>query len=249
MKEIKRILLAIFLSNSMIFSSGIPVVDTAANQQMATQNAKQIAEWTKEASRWQETVAHYQKQLQAYADQLLSQTGIKDSISTLGDFRQIYNDFGRAYENIQDFNNKVLEDPQSFITDKIGETYKKYTLFDRCEKIESTQIKTACMVDMITYVAQEQSIQNHQKNLNEVSKTIAELDTKLRNSKDIKESQDIANALASESLKIQMIQASIEADNKIFELKRREKEEQLEQMLSQRINNFEYVPIPIQKGQ
>ena len=64
MKEIKRILLAIFLSNSMIFSSGIPVVDTAANQQMATQNAKQIAEWTKEASRWQETVAHYQKQLQ-----------------------------------------------------------------------------------------------------------------------------------------------------------------------------------------
>ena len=105
------------------------------------------------------------------------------------------------------------------------------------------------MVDMITYVAQEQSIQNHQKNLNEVSKTIAELDTKLRNSKDIKESQDIANALASESLKIQMIQASIEADNKIFELKRREKEEQLEQMHSQRINNFEYVPIPIQKGQ
>ena len=105
------------------------------------------------------------------------------------------------------------------------------------------------MVDMITYVAQEQSIQNHQKNLNEVSKTIAELDTKLRNSKDIKESQDIANALASESLKIQMIQTSIEADNKIFELKRREKEEQLEQMHSQRINNFEYVPIPIQKGQ
>ena len=46
-----------------------------------------------------------------------------------------------------------------------------------------------------------------------------------------------------------MIQTSIEADNKIFELKRREKEEQLEQMHSQRINNFEYVPIPIQKGQ
>lgn len=52
------------------------------------------------------------------------------------------------------------------------------------------------MMDMVTYVAQEQSIQEHQTTLSKINETIAELDIKLRNSKDIKESQDIANALA-----------------------------------------------------
>lgn len=33
---------------NLAFSAGIPVVDTTANQQMATQNAKQVAEWAKE---------------------------------------------------------------------------------------------------------------------------------------------------------------------------------------------------------
>lgn len=160
------------------------------------------------------------KQLQAYADQLQSQTGIRDAVSTLKDFKQIYSDFGRAFQNIQDFNEQVLQDPESFIKDKIGDAYKKYTLFDRCAEIEDTERKANCMVDMVTYVAQE-----HQTTLSKINETIAELDIKLRNSKDIKESQDIANTLASEGLKIQMIQASIEADNKIYEAKRREKEE------------------------
>lgn len=237
--KVKKVLLIGLLTNSL-FAAGIPVVDVDANTQMATQNAKQVAEWAKEATRWQETVAHYQKQLQAYADQLQSQTGIRDAVSTLKDFKQIYSDFGRAFQNIQDFNNQVLQDPEAFIKDKIGEAYKKYTLFDRCANIEDIERKANCMIDMVTYVAQEQSIQEHQTTLSKINETIAELDIKLRNSKDIKESQDIANALASEGLKIQMIQASIEADNKIYEAKRREREERARQLFFQENENKNY---------
>ena len=77
---------------SLALSAGIPVVDITANEQIATQNAKQIAEWAKEATRWTDTVT----------------------------------DFGRAYENIQDFNDKVLSDPEAFIKDKISQTFSKY---------------------------------------------------------------------------------------------------------------------------
>ncbi|MCV3419175.1 hypothetical protein L8V92_07835 [Campylobacter lari] len=41
---------------NLAFSAGIPVVDATANSQMATQNAKEVAEWTKQATRWQDTV-------------------------------------------------------------------------------------------------------------------------------------------------------------------------------------------------
>lgn len=94
--------------------AGIPVVDVTANQQMATQNAKQIAEWTKDASRWTETVSHYQKQIQAYKDELLSKTGVRDSVSFVKDIKQIYSDFAESGQNIQSFYNDVLRDPQKF---------------------------------------------------------------------------------------------------------------------------------------
>lgn len=240
MKKVKKILLMSLLANSLIssaFATGIPVVDGAAITDRIIQRAEQAATWAKEATRWQETIAHYQKQLQAYSDQLQSQTGIKDSVSSLKSFKQIYSDFGRAFKNIQDFNNMILQNPESFLTGKIGDAYKKYTLFDRCATMQDTQTKSLCMVDMLTYVAEEQSIQDHQTNLSQINDTITQLDTKLRNSKDIKESQDIANALASEGLKIQMIQASIEADNRLYETKRRQKEEQYRQMFFKRLEN------------
>lgn len=240
MKQVKKILLMSLLANSLVFATGIPVVDGAAISDRAMQRAEQAATWAKEATRWQETVAHYQKQLQAYSDQLQSQTGIKDSVSALKSFKQIYSDFGRAFKNIQDFNDVVLKNPESFLTGKIGDTYKKYTLFDRCATMQDAQTKSLCMVDMLTYVAEEQSIQDHQANLSQINDTITQLDTKLRNSKDIKESQDIANALASEGLKIQMIQASIEADNKLYDAKRREKEEQEEQLFFKGLESREF---------
>lgn len=240
MKNIKIILL-IFLTE-LSFCAGIPVVDAAANSQMQTQNLKQIAEWGKEAQRWQETVSHYQKQLQSYADELMSQTGIKSSISSLREFKQLYSDFGRSFQNMQNFSENILKNPESLI-EKMGDSYKNYNLFDQCSGISGEQEKKMCKVDMVTYAAQEQSIKTHQASLNKISENIAELDKKLKNSKDIKESQDIANALASEQLKIQMIQASIDSDHKLYELKRRQKAEQARQLQAKKLDSREYVPI------
>ncbi|MBS4276264.1 type IV secretion system protein, partial [Campylobacter vulpis] len=55
MKKSLIALTSLLILPNLAFSAGIPVVDAAANQQMATQNAKQVAEWAKEATRWTET--------------------------------------------------------------------------------------------------------------------------------------------------------------------------------------------------
>ncbi|EPO7271049.1 type IV secretion system protein [Campylobacter upsaliensis] len=224
--------LAVLVSLSQCFGAGIPVVDTTANQQMSMQNAKQVAEWAKEASRWSETVAHYQKQLQAYAEELKAKTGIKDSLSTLKDFSQIYADFGRAYENIQDFNEKVLSDPDGFIKDKLKNTYSKYMIFDRCEFIQDTNRRNICLSQMLTTAAEIQSTQEKSKQLNGIAKVIQEIDAKMKQSKDIKESQDLANALSVQTAKLQVINANLQNEHYRYEAERRAKEEQINQMIS-----------------
>ncbi|NDJ28073.1 type IV secretion system protein [Campylobacter sp. MIT 12-8780] len=234
------ILISFFLVSNQALAAGIPVIDAAANTQMQVQNAKQIAEWVKEATRWADTITHYKKQLQAYSDELNSLTGVKSSISSLRDLKQIYSDFGRAYTNIQDFNNKVLSDPMSFIKGELKDAYKKYTLFDRCENISNQEQKSLCMVDMLTYVAQEQNLDQSQKQLNTINQNLADLDQKLRKTQDIKEAQDIANAIASEGLKIQMIQSNINLQNAQYEKQRAIREEQAQQLFSKRASNTSY---------
>ena len=59
---IKKTLLSITLSSTLLFGSGIPVVDVVSNVQALTQNIKEIAEWAKEAERWVDTTKHFSSQ-------------------------------------------------------------------------------------------------------------------------------------------------------------------------------------------
>lgn len=236
--KISHLSLVVFISLIQCFGAGIPVVDTTANQQSAIQNSKQIAEWAKEASRWTETVEHYQKQLQAYAEELKAKTGIKDSVSTLKDFSQIYADFGRAYENIQDFNEKALSDPESFIKDKLDKTYSKYMIFDRCESIQDKNRKNICLTKSLTTAAEIQSTQEKAKQLSGIAKAIQEIEVKMKKSKDIKESQDLANALSVQTAKVGVINANLQNEHYRYEAEKRAKEEQAKQLLKKGMQDY-----------
>ncbi|EAI8090595.1 type IV secretion system protein, partial [Campylobacter coli] len=202
--------------------AGIPVVDVTANQQMATQNAKQVAEWAKDASRWTETVSHYQKQIQAYKDELLSKTGIRDSVSFVKDIKQIYSDFAESGQNIQSFYNDVLRDPQDFLSDKGSEIFGKYTSFDRCNfDFLSQSEKNICKMNLITYAAQVETYNQASKQMDTISQTLQKLQDKLVNSKDIKESTDVGNAIQLEVAKIQMVKNQVDLANSSYENQRR----------------------------
>lgn len=229
---------------SLAFNAGIPVVDVTANQQMATQNAKEIAEWAKEASRWTETVAHYQKQIQAYKDELLSKTGIRDSVSFLKDIKQIYSDFSEAGQNIQSFYNDVLKDPQSFLSDKGNEIFGKYTSFDKCnfDFLSQTE-KNICKMDLITYAAQVETYNQASKQMDIISQTLKKLQDKLVNTKDIKESTDIGNAIQLEVAKIQMVKNQVDLANASYENQRNIKKNQAMQEYSRSSENFKNTTI------
>ncbi|EAJ1255037.1 type IV secretion system protein [Campylobacter lari] len=227
------ILTSLLVLPSLAFSAGIPVVDATANQQMATQNAKEIAEWTKQASRWTETVSHYQKQIQAYKDELLSKTGVRDSVSFMKDIKQIYSDFAEAGENIQSFYDDVLRDPQDFLSDKGSEIFGKYTSFDRCNfDFMSQSEKNICKMNLITYAAQVETYNQASKQMDTISETLKKLQDKLVNSKDIKESTDVGNAIQLEVAKIQMVKNQLDLANSSYENQRRIQQEKAMQEYS-----------------
>ena len=230
LKKLTLGIVSISLISNFAIAAGIPVVDAAANQQMAIQNTKQIAEWAKEASRWTETVSHYQAQIQAYKNELMSKTGMRDSVSFLKDMKQIYSDFAEAGQNIQSFYDDVLRDPQSFLTDKGLEIFGKYNSFDRCNFDYMTQAeKNICAVNLITYAAQVETYNNAAKQMDTITKTLLQLQERLANSQDIKESTDINNAIQLQATHLQIVKSQVDLANASYENQRRIKEEQAKQ--------------------
>lgn len=236
----RKIILAILLMPNLIFGAGIPTIDVAAIAQSVLNYTATLSEFAKTATRWQETISHYKSQLQSYEKQLNATKGIKNSISTLRDLKSIYSNFGRAYSNIRDFKNQVLSDPMSFVKNELKDTYAKYTLYDRCDNIEDVEEKAMCLVDFTITAFESQSIDETMGDLEKLNQSIAELDQKLRNSDDIKESQDIHNAIASEALKLQMMQTKLDIENRQYEKQKALNEERKKQLFSKSVNNFNY---------
>ncbi|HEC1746765.1 TPA: type IV secretion system protein [Campylobacter lari] len=228
------ILTSLLILPNLAFSAGIPVVDATANSQMATQNAKEIAEWTKQATRWQDTVKHYQQQIQAYQNELMSKTGARDSVSFMRDTKQIYLDFAQAGQNIQSFYDDVLQDPQGFLSDKSKETFRKFTLFDRCNaSYLSEERKRICRMDMITYAAQVEHYNQASIQVNTVAKSLEKLHQRLIESKDIKETNDINNAINVEKTKLEIIKTNLEISNMHYENQRRIRQDQAAQLFAE----------------
>ena len=231
-KNIRTPILALLLF-SHSSAAGIPTVDVVGNATAVLGNIQAAAEFAKEATRWVDTIANWEDQLKAFEDELLSKTGIRDAITTLKDFRQLYADFGRAYDNIESFNDVVLSDPKGFLKDKLNDTYKRYMIFDRCEWIQDSRAKNICLIDAITAAAEIHNANNKATQLNSIGKNLQDLEGKIRRSKDIKESQDLANAINLEIAKAQMTLAGLQTEHYRFEAEKKAQEERGQQLLEQ----------------
>lgn len=191
----KKILFSSLVIANLLFASGIPVVDSANLAQTATQNLKQIAEWAKEANRWVETTTHYSAQLNAYAKQLASQTGVRDVTSFLKDVKSVYdqaNKLGTTFEELQDFSKDI---DKNKLSAQLKGLMKKFFEYDYCENIVDQSNKRLCNNKRIGQVQDVAYYQNEQEAMSVYAKNINNLAKKLKNSKDIKESSDLNNAI------------------------------------------------------
>ncbi|RBQ27653.1 type IV secretion system protein [Arcobacter sp. CECT 9188] len=234
----KKYLISAILSTNLIFGAGIPVIDAVGNAQALTQNIKEIAEWAEEAKRWADTAIHYKSQLTAYENELLSKTGIRDAVSFVKDLdrlKKYAESYGDDYLDLA----KAMANPNSRVGNQARNLFEKYNVFDRCEnEIYKSWEKENCKMKLQREVTQIATVQESNKMVDMTSKNLEELSKKISNTQDIKESQDIANAINMELAQLQVVSMKMDMMEKQNQAEARAEDEQKKR-------NFNSLPVSI----
>lgn len=223
---IKKTLLSITLSSTLLFSSGIPVVDVVSNVQALTQNIKEIAEWATVAERWVDTTKHYSSQLTAYENELLSKTGIRDSVSFVKDLNKLQ-EYSKVYGDDYLELGVALTNKNSVIGRKANQLFDKYNIFDECKnEIYKDWEKEACQNKLTREVETIATVQETKKIVDKSSQNLEDLSKKISNTRDIKESSDVANAINMELAQLQVVNMRMEMLAKQNQAQEKAEEEQ-----------------------
>ena len=232
----KKYLISAVLSTQLLFSSGIPTVDVLAIAQSLGQNIKEIAEWAEYAERWSETASHYSNQLTAYEKELVSKTGIRDSVQFMKDLDRLkkYSEsYGDDYLDLA----KAMANPKSRVGNQARNLFEKYNVFDRCEnQIYKDWEKENCKMKLQREVTQIATVQETKKMVDTSAENLEKLSKRVSSSQDIKDSQDIANAINMEMAQMQIIQMKIDMMEKNNQAMARAEEEQKQRQFESTLN-------------
>jgi type IV secretion system protein VirB5 len=209
----KKIVLSALITMSLLNASGIPVVDAVANAQAMAQNIKTVAEYAEQAKRWVDTATHYQSQLKAYNDQLISQTGIRDSVSFIQDIDD-FNNFAKSYsKDFLSLENDSIND-NGIIGTRVKELGNKYNLYNECEGSHlSSDEKRICENKTNRRFKEIATYQEYSNNIGGIQNNLDGLTRKLATSRDIKESQDINNAIQLQVAQLEITKSQVQLMN------------------------------------
>ncbi|EBH5154660.1 type IV secretion system protein VirB5 [Salmonella enterica] len=219
------------MSTPRVMAGGILVFDATAK----LENAKQ---WAKEAKQWMQTAQHYKDQIQAYKDQLATATGLRDIQGLISQAKGVRDDIRALQKQGISLNDLIMSD--SPVTGDARSLYERFKSFDNCDakvKAVSSEYATACEKSALNKGYQLQQTLDVQKQVNRALDEISGLSTRIANSKDSKESQDLANAIQAKSIQLNSLTTSWEMNiraaeqrDKLAEQKKRKafREQQLD---------------------
>lgn len=194
-KYVLAIAIAIAYSSS-VFSAGIPVVD-------AVGNAQELAHWTEKLKQWTETVQHYKNQLQAYKDQLATATGIRDIQGLVAQGKSLKNDITNLQK--QGISLDDLLTSGNAPTGALDSLYNRFKDYDVCDAKQAASYINICKQETVNKAWALEQTSEVQERISDALNDISNLTDRLANSKDIKESQDLANAVQAKSIQLNVL--------------------------------------------
>ena len=211
------------------------------------QTGKAVAEYAEQAKRWSDEILHYKSQIEAYEKELLAATEIRDSVQFMKDI-QDFNKFTKEYSvDFLDLKDDILGNPKSQVGQHAKQLFEKYEVFDDCnEEYMNDNQKKICKNEMVRSVQEVATYQAYKDNLSSVSTKLGDLSQKLANSVDIKESQDIQNAINMEMAQLQVAKAQVELmDTQNQSLKNIENRQLQQEYKKSRSVNIDWTQAPI----
>ena len=229
MKMFKKLSLVAVLSMPVLVQAGIPVVDPAAAGQRQMSMLQTVQQWAKEAKQWTDTVSHYKNELKAYADQLASQTGIRDVQAFIGEAHSLYGEINGLKSEFTPVID-LVSGGKNALSANAKSLFEKYNLFDRCKNLRQGEI-TSCEANIVSTVESMSFLDSFESNVNSKLKTIDKLAKRMGN---VKESQDLKNAMDVQLAALQSQKVQLDLFNARQTEYRRLMNEQQKQLASQR---------------
>lgn len=212
MDKLKGVAAALIVAGSSLFSglpahAGIPVaIDADPMRQV---------EYLKEAQRWLDTAAHYKSQIKAYQDQLASQTGLRDIVGLVNQAKGLKNDIMSLQKQGISLDSLLTSD--SAPSGALDSLYTKYKDFDVCNPKQAAAYINVCKQETVNKAWTLEQTADVQQKVGTALDEISGLTDRIANSKDAKESQDLANSIQMKQVQLNVLTTQWEMNMKTAE--------------------------------
>ncbi|EHX4826551.1 type IV secretion system protein [Salmonella enterica] len=193
--KLSKLFIPAVLIFPLIAHAGIPV--------MVDADPLRQAEWVKEAQRWVDTAKHYQSQLQAYKDQLATATGLRDIQGLVAQGKSLKNDITSLQK--QGISLDDLLTSGNAPTGALDSLYNRFKDFDVCDARQAASYINLCKQETVNKAWALEQTTEVQEKISDALNDISNLTDRMANAKDIKESQDLANAVQAKSIQLNVL--------------------------------------------
>lgn len=192
---------ALSLGSITAHAGGIPVIDGA-------QIGNQIQTWAIEGQRWLKQVQQYKQDFENQQNQLMQQSGILQGMTGVRDMAGFMNDVKSTLKDIKDIDkwlgntDSILKHGKDILSDKLKKAFDEYGATNLCKNANLT-IQKKCEGEIIVEVLKKEKIDQNADKLKKRISTIENIAGKMKNAKDMKEAQDLSNAMQTQMALLQ----------------------------------------------
>lgn len=201
-------LAVMFTLSAPASAGGILVFDTVNMLEQAKQ-------WSQELKQWNQTVQHYESQMKSI-------TGIRDIGSFTRQLSGLKGELEKVYQDGDAILGDFSSNPTGGLSAKAQQLFEQYGAFDMC-KSGVDEKDNLCKARVVSTAVSVERGKDINKQLAASMDEISSLSGRIEQAADTKESQDLANALQAQSLKMQAIKAQYDvwvtkqqADEKLY---------------------------------
>ena len=205
-------------------SSPFPVIDAA----QVAESILTAARWIKQGYEWKREIEQWEADIKALTEFRLD-GNILDKFTELND---LLNEYGL------DMGDLDLDNPKSELGVYAKSLFDSYLIFDDCNyDYFSSNQKRICKNKMVRNVQEVAAAHKLAKNMSGLLEKLNDLNTKLKDSEDIKSSQDITAGIQSVVSSMEAIKIQYEIMSMRNEAKQKIEQRQSEQIEKKKRNN------------
>lgn len=237
---IKTTALAVALSLGSLtaHAGGIPVIDGA-------QIGNQIQTWAIEAQRWMKQVQQYKQDFENQQQQLMQQSGILQGMTGVRDMAGFMNEVNSTLKDVKDIDkwlgntDAILKYGKDILAANLKKAFDDYGATNLCQNSNLT-VQKKCEGEIIVEVLKKEKINKNAKKLNQRISTIENIASKMKNAKDMKEAQDLSNAMQTQMALLQADKIAMDLALSTEQYHRTQAEKQKQDEIERVNSNFNY---------